>query len=277
MQDSFREYVAAMAKLRREAEDLAPASSSPPPSRSVPGGKARTALIVAPHPDDECLMGLWPLRLSREAGWRVVVVAMSLGSDPGRKAERWIELQKATRFLQWDLFGEDSGTSPEQEQYSLFHAVRDYDPQVIFCPHMEDGHPRHRLVRKTVGQVLETMPKNFDVHLVETEYWRAMDDPNLLVEGDSALVGDLVSALSCHHGEVRRNPYHLTLPAWMMDNVRRGAEILGGAGSAAPDFVFGTLYRWSRWREGQLHREDPREPFLSMDQNPENELWSKTA
>jgi len=37
-------------------------------------------------------------------------------------------------------------------------------------------------------------------------------------------------------GEVRRNPYHARLPAWMMDNVRRGAELWAGlrlAGAAS--------------------------------------------
>jgi hypothetical protein len=53
-------------------------------------------------------------------------------------------------------------------------------------------------------------------------------------------------------GEVRRNPYHLLLPAWMQDNVRRGGELVGGQGQAAPDFVFATLYQLRRWREGKL-------------------------
>lgn len=36
-----------------------------------------------------------------------------------------------------------------------------------------------------------------------------------------------------HAGEVKRNPYHLRLPAWMMDNVRRGSEVIAGPGSEA--------------------------------------------
>ncbi|MBV8915368.1 MAG: hypothetical protein JOZ05_20300 [Acetobacteraceae bacterium] len=63
-------------------------------------------------------------------------------------------------------------------------------------------------------------------------------------------VADLVAALSLHVGEVARNPYHLRLPAWMMDNVRRGAELVGGQGGAAPPFAFATLYRLRRWHAG---------------------------
>jgi hypothetical protein len=51
---------------------------------------------------------------------------------------------------------------------------------------------------------------------------------------------------------VRRNPYHLLLAPWMQDNVRRGGELVGGQGGAAPDFVFCTLYCLRRWAGGQL-------------------------
>ena len=61
-----------------------------------------------------------------------------------------------------------------------------------------------------------------------------------------------MAATSFHVGEVRRNPYHLLLPAWMQDNVRRGGELVGGQGGAAPDFVFAALYRLRRFRQGNL-------------------------
>jgi len=89
--------------------------------------------------------------------------------------------------------------------------------------------------------------------VVETEFWGAMDAPNLMVESSAADVADLVAALSLHVGEVARNPYHLRLPAWMMDNVRRGAELVGGQGGTAPRFAFATLYRLRRWENGQFY------------------------
>ena len=60
----------------------------------------------------------------------------------------------------------------------------------------------------------------------------------------------MMTALSFHVGEVQRNPYHLLVPAWMQDNVRRGGELVGGQGGAAPDFSFATLYRVRRWDSG---------------------------
>ena len=75
--------------------------------------------------------------------------------------------------------------------------------------------------------------------VVETEFWGAMPDPNLMVQSTTADVADLVAALTFHAGEVARNPYHVLLPAWMSDNVRRGGELIGGFGGAVPDFNFG--------------------------------------
>ena len=99
---------------------------------------------------------------------------------------------------------------------------------------------------------LAEMSTDFCCTVIETEYWGAMDDPNLMVEGDAMLVADLVAATSLHVGEVARNPYHLLLTAWMQDNVRRGGELVGGQGQAAPDFSFATLYRVSEWENGKL-------------------------
>jgi len=62
----------------------------------------------------------------------------------------------------------------------------------------------------------------------------------------------MICALTFHVGEVQRNPYHLLLPAWMLDNVRRGAELVGGQGATAPDFTFAALNRLRRWRGGKV-------------------------
>jgi N-acetylglucosamine malate deacetylase 1 len=38
----------------------------------------------------------------------------------------------------------------------------------------------------------------------------------------------------------------------MQENVRRGSELVGGQGGAAPDFAFCTLYRLRQWKDQQL-------------------------
>ena len=64
-----------------------------------------------------------------------------------------------------------------------------------------------------------------------------MATPNLMVESSVDDLAEMMTALSFHVGEVQRNPYHLLVPPWMQDNVRRGGELVGGQGGAAPDFV----------------------------------------
>jgi hypothetical protein len=73
-----------------------------------------------------------------------------------------------------------------------------------------------------------------------------------MVESSEEDVSDLLAALSFHIEEVRRNPYHLRMPAWLIDNVRRGAELVGGQGGTAPNFTFATLYRARQWKSGAI-------------------------
>ena len=89
-------------------------------------------------------------------------------------------------------------------------------------------------------------------YLVETEFWGQMASPNLLAEYSVDDVADLVAATSFHRGEVQRNPYHLRLPAWMQDNVRRGGSWSEARASRAPAFVFAQLFRLRRWNSGRI-------------------------
>jgi hypothetical protein len=73
-------------------------------------------------------------------------------------------------------------------------------------------------------------------------------------------------------GEVSRNPYHVRLPAWMQDNVRRGGELVGGQGAPAPDFPFAALYRFRSWVHGNYKKADTSGKFVSCNDNLENIL-----
>ena len=48
-----------------------------------------------------------------------------------------------------------------------------------------------------------------------------MTRANLLVELSAEQVGHMISALACHVGEVLRNPFHLSVPAWLIDRGMR--------------------------------------------------------
>jgi hypothetical protein len=184
----YHDFVNQLARLTSEGKQFPLGGFSKVP-RTPPAEDAPRALIFSPHPDDECIIGALALRLQREAGFRIVNVAVTQGSNKARQVGRWQD-------------------------------------------------------------ALEQQPADFRCTTIETEFWGAMATPNLTVESSTQDLGDMMAALSFHVEEVRRNPYHLLVPAWMQDNVRRGGELVGGQGGAAPDFTFATLYRLRRWANG---------------------------
>jgi len=229
---------------------------------------APTALIFSPHPDDEVIIGGLALRLLREAGWNILNVAVTQGSNPARLAARLAELRACCDCIGFGLvqiapngLEKISVRTREQEPAHWARAVKviaeilsQHRPRVIFFPHDADWNSSHIGTHHLVLDALKTLPSDFHCHAVETEFWGAMASPNLLVEVSPPDLGDLVTALTFHVGEVRRNPYHLSLPAWMVDNVRRGGELVGGQGGIAPDFTFATLYRLRQWTDGRLEK-----------------------
>jgi hypothetical protein len=94
-----------------------------------------------------------------------------------------------------------------------------------------------------------------------------MTDPNLMVEVSEDILTDQMTGTSFHAGEVRRNPYHLLLPAWMQDNVRRGTELVGGMGAATLGFQFATLYRLREWHNGSADEFHNSQRMLPMSEN----------
>jgi LmbE family N-acetylglucosaminyl deacetylase len=257
----FQKFVSAHAKLFQSAKKLPLGLSRKP--RSVLSRNAPSALIFSPHPDDECIVGALALRLLREAKWNVTNVAVTLGGRQVRREARLRELKNACDCLGFDLIvaglGQINLETRKKNRASWNPAVKiianilsKQSPRVIFLPHQNDVHPKHVGTHFLVLDALKSLPKNFQCFVVETEFWGQMTDPNLLVESGVEDAAGIVAALACHVGEVRRNPYHARLPAWMMDNVRRGAEIVGGQGGAAPDFTFGTIYRLRKWSRGRL-------------------------
>ena len=214
----------------------------------------RTALILAPHPDDESIIGLLPLRLREECGFTVWVVPATLGSRPDRRAQRKKELAAACALLGFRLrFLEPKGP-PMDSAEELRGLLEKLVPSVVFIPHAMDGHPTHRVVHRLALAAMDAS-RIGTFQVVETEYWHPIERPNLMVAGSRRAVAKLRQALSCHAGEIRRNDYAARLSAWMVDNVRRGAELVGGKGASAPPFSYATLYRARRRVQGAWRKE----------------------
>jgi LmbE family N-acetylglucosaminyl deacetylase len=259
----YHEFVSALAGLVREGSSF-PLGTFPTPARPAPAAGAPSALIFSPHPDDECIIGALAVRLQREGGYRIVNVAVTQGSNKARQAGRWDELRAACDYLGFELVqtvpgGLEKVTAATRQKNPahwqtavdvIAEILRGRRPDVIFFPHESDWNSTHIGTHYLLADALARQAQEFICTIVETEFWGAMATPNLMVESAPHDVGDMMAALSFHVGEVQRNPYHLLVPAWMQDNVRRGGELVGGQGGAAPDFSFATLYRLRRWARG---------------------------
>ncbi|MBM4156561.1 MAG: PIG-L family deacetylase [Lentisphaerae bacterium] len=259
----YRATVEGYARLLREGRSL-PLGGIASPAGVPERPDAPKVLILAPHPDDECIIGGLALRQLRERGAAVVNVAVTQGSNRDRQAGRLDELRAACGYLGFGLRTtvpgglekiSPKGRAADPANWSAAVAcvaaiLREERPAAVFFPHVADWNGTHIGTHLLATEAMASLGPSFATTVVETEFWAAMDTPNLMIESSAADVADLVAATSFHAGEVRRNPYHLTLPAWMQDNVRRGGEIVGGQGGAAPDFAFATLYRVRRWERG---------------------------
>lgn len=262
MANPYQAWIKSILKIREKGAAL-PLGGLTPPRRRRPRKYAPKALIFAPHPDDECIIGGLALRLMREQGMAVVNIAVTLGSNSERREARWRELSAACAYLGFALEApggrglegvtlaarmNDPAGWPAKVK-AIADVLRLHQPGIIFFPHDDDWNQTHLGVHALITDALRSLP-GFACQVVETEFWGAMRSPNMMIEIGPRDLADLVAALSFHEGEVRRNPYHVMLPAWMEDNVRRGAELVGGQGGQAPDMRFATLYRLRRWAGG---------------------------
>jgi N-acetylglucosamine malate deacetylase 1 len=261
-----------LARWREHLNRFAALLGNPPDREAAPAPEAAPGhcLVFAPHPDDECIVGALPLRLKQEAGWRVSNVAVTLGSNPGRRAARWAELVDACGVLGFDCIrvGEDglldvrADTAEREPALWAGHVgtiaalLAQHRPALVLAPHALDDNPSHRGVYRLVAEALAAA--KLDTVLAHTEFWSTQAAPNALVQTHIADTARLIAALERHTGEIERNPYHLRLPAFLADAVRRGGELVLGAGEEVPDFAFATLYRLVAYRAGQPVADLPR-------------------
>jgi len=248
-------------------------SAAPPIPAAVAGASAGGPNVVycSPHPDDESLSGALALRLRLEANARVTNVAVTLGSDPAQRPRRRSELASACRVLGFELVipaepgapaadGFENVTPGARKEDSKAWAAKaralseifDQElPEAVFVPHVDDYNSTHIATHRLVTDALAAhlaRRASAAVVLIETEFWHPLAEPNLMIELTPEQVAIQLTAATEHGGEMRRNPYQLLQPCRLMDNVRRGSEVVGGQGAAAQPWDFAEIYRVGFWR-----------------------------
>ncbi|HTV54989.1 MAG TPA: PIG-L family deacetylase [Terriglobia bacterium] len=235
-----------------------PSPLSPPPV-TLPASAGKV-VYCAPHPDDECLSGALAFRLRNDSGARITNVAITLGSDKEQRPRRLRELESACHAAGFELVvpqhpsGFDHVTQLNRKEKaaewsSKVTALREIfdreNPDAILTPHALDFNTTHVgthwLVADALAEHLERT-KREPALFIETEFWHQIERPNLMLGIAPELVAAQLVAVAEHGREMARNPYHLLHPCRLMDNVRRGSEVVGGQGAAAREFSFAEIY-----------------------------------
>jgi LmbE family N-acetylglucosaminyl deacetylase len=242
------------------AKTLKPFSALFSPSKiSIKKSVPLTIMLLSPHPDDECITSSLAIRLGKENHAQIINIAVGLGSNIERQPARKRELAKACDVLEFEnITLNENWKNKEKELKDL---IQKYRPQIILAPHVKDIHPTHIKTGELCKKVLKTIPK-YSCLVFWTEFWGQMSKPNLLLEVPQEILELQMQALAMHEGEISRNPYHFRLPAWMMDNVRRGSEIIGGQGGKASSMAFGVLYQLQIFKNGKFTSKNIDYPFL---------------
>ncbi len=160
-----------------------------------------------------------------------------------------------------NVYLDENWKTKEKELKSL---IQKYQPQIIIAPHVKDFHPAHIKTGELLKKSLTSL-KKVNAVVAWSEFWGPMTKPNLLVEVPLEIVELQMRALEMHVGEVSRNPYHLRLPAWMMDSVRRGSEVVGGKGAEAKQMAFGVLYQLQLCKGGKFSTPKLKSQFLTSE------------
>lgn len=243
-----------------KAIPLGPSPSSLTAPPAAPGPAAAKVIYCAPHPDDECLSGALALRLRLDSGAKVTNIAITLGSNKGQRARRLHELECACRAAGFDLIvpqhpsGFENITESNRKESpddwsAKVDALREIfdreNPDVVLAPHAQDFNSTHLgthwLVIDALGKHLKGKMKG-PLLFIETEFWHQIERPNLMLGLTPEFVAGQLVAIAEHGGEMARNPYHVLHPCRLMDNVRRGSEVVGGQGAAARNFIFAEIY-----------------------------------
>ena len=261
---NFAHYVESIQNLYLDAKNASEPTVSNLSSRItfIP----KKILILAPHPDDECIMGGFAIRAKEEFQAEVGVVPFSFGSKKERRGPRMKELENALALLDFRLINPRIDL-PSDEELTLAEfqrALVSFKPNVMIAPHLKDGHPVHirasQMARVAFVEYANATTLTSDsiqmptqgkegIHLLQSEYWQSMEQANCFIPLSHHHLTKMGLALMAHVGEISRSPYHLTLPAWAMDQVRRGSEMSAlkpnqpALGAKSEDAVFGQLYR----------------------------------
>jgi LmbE family N-acetylglucosaminyl deacetylase len=215
---------------------------------------SRTVLSVSPHPDDELIGAGATLMALRDAGWRVVNLACSLGR-PAERDRRRAELTEACRRAGFELRIPD-GLPPIGAHDDLALAQRvlsgaivgelgQTGAELIIGPSPHDGHHGHEVVGRALRDAVEA--RGNPAHVMLWGLWSDLPRPNLIVPFGPARLAELQRALAAHAGQLARNRFDRLLEARAAANAVLGPERVFGFGTRGGDHEYAELLTHVSW------------------------------
>jgi LmbE family N-acetylglucosaminyl deacetylase len=246
---------------------------------------SQVVLSVAPHPDDELVGAPATLMALRDAGWRVVNLACSLGRREDRRRRR-AELAEACRMARFELatpegippIGRDHDLERAQRVLSavIVELLEETAAPLIVGPSPHDGHHGHEVVGRAIRDAVQTCGGSLRVMF--WGLWADLPIPNLLVPFGARRLEEIQRLLRSHAGELARNRLDLLVENRAAANVILGPERVFGFGVGGIEHPYAELLTDVSWAPGAGWRlMAPRELDalhpLAGDEGPEIGWW----
>jgi LmbE family N-acetylglucosaminyl deacetylase len=235
-------------------------------------------ISVSPHPDDELLGAPATLMALRDAGWRVINLACSLGR-PEDQLRRRSELLEACRVARFELvipdgipsIGRDHDLALAQDALcaAIVEAVARFGAGLIVGPSPHDGHHGHEVVGRAIRDAVEANRQ--PLHVMFWGLWSDLPIPNVLVPFGASRLDEIQRALRSHAGELARNRFDRLVEGRAAAHAVLGPERVFGYGVAGTAHTYAELLtgvRWSSsdgWRLTTPRELDPSEPIAAGD------------
>jgi len=237
-----------------------------------------TVLSVSPHPDDELLGAGATLMALRDAGWRVVDLACSLGR-PDDRSRRLSELTEACRLARFDLVipvglpsigaNDDLALAQRVLSATIVDTVDSSGAELIVGPSPHDNHHGHEVVGRALRDAVEA--RGEPAQVMFWGLWGDLPLPNLLVPFGPARLAEIQRCLATHAGELARNRYDRLVESRAALHAVLGPERVFGFGTRGADHQYAELLTdvsWSteeQWRLTAPRELDPSQPLARGD------------
>lgn len=124
--------------------------------------------------------------------------------------------------------GDDLGAARSQLVEIVASALKELDPGIVMSPSPHDGHPGHELVARAAEEAMSAERRSTRWWM--WGLWAGLPLPTIGTAFDARVMGEILSALEAHRGEVERADYRKALRGRAEMYAGLAGELLFGFG-----------------------------------------------